>query len=129
MTQVIDAVKRSWWLIAILAYTIVVVLATLKLTSPDAGGDSQLAQQLKDAHDEEIARLLELQEKELADRDRILEEYGADIEAIRADYASSVAQIEQQLRAQKVDIVNRIYEDPDAAAQILVDKYGLVYAH
>ena len=129
MTPAIDHLKPVVWLVGLVIYTVLVVLATLKMTSPEAAGGSQLAMQLKEAHEEEISRLLELQEKELADRDRILEEYSSDIETIRSDYWDSVSQIEQQIRAQKGDIVNRIYEDPDAAAQILVEKYGLVYAH
>ena len=129
MTLAIDIARRLWWLPLLALYTALVAWMTLKIASPsvDLGGNSDLADQLQDAHDEEIARLADLQEKELADRDRILAEYQSEMQTVRNDYWATIGQIETQIRAQRTDIISRIYEDPDAAAQILADKYGIIY--
>jgi hypothetical protein len=121
-----DAV-RFWWIPALAVYTVLVVIATLAASSGIGSQDDNLADKLQAVHEEEIARMQELQDRELAERDRILEEYQGEIEVIRNDYWTTINQIETEIRAQREDIVRRIYEDPDAAAQILADKYGLVY--
>lgn len=126
MTPSTDALMRNWRLVALVVYTILVVLATLAAVS-GVGDESDLADSLRKAHEEEIDRLQELQDRELEDRDRILDEYQQEIEVIRNDYWTTINQIEENARDQRADIVRRIYEDPDAAAQILSDKYGLVY--
>ena len=123
----IEIARRLWWIPALIAYTALVVWATLRAASPGAGSSDELADRLQEIHDEEIDRLTALQEKELADRDRILEEYQDEIQTVRNDYWTTINQIETQIRAQRADIVKRIYEDPDAAAQILSDKYGIIY--
>jgi len=125
----IEIARRLWWIPSLIAYTALIVWATLRAASPSADSSDELADRLQEIHDEEIDRLTALQEKELADRDRILEEYQGEIQTVRNDYWTTINQIETQIRAQRADIVKRIYEDPDAAAQILVEKYGLVYAH
>ena len=123
----IEIARRLWWIPALIAYTALVVWATLRAASPGVGSSDELADRLQEIHDEEIDRLTALQEKELADRDRILEEYQDEIQTVRNDYWTTINQIETQIRAQRADIVKRIYEDPDAAAQILSDKYGIIY--
>jgi len=124
----IEIMRRLWWLPALVAYTALVVYVTLKLASPASPVTADdLVEKLQDAHDEEMAEVKELQEKELADRDRILDEYRQDIDEARSDYLSSIVQIETQIRAQRSDIIRRINEDPDAAAKILEDKYGIIY--
>ena len=123
----IEIARRLWWVPALIAYTLLVVWATLRLTSSDSGPSDDLAERLQTIHEDEIERLTALQEKELADRDRILSEYQDEIETARSDYWTTINQIETQIRAQRADIVKRIYEDPDAAAQILSDKYGIIY--
>ena len=123
----IEIARRLWWVPALIAYTLLVVWATLRLTSSDSGPSDDLAERLQSIHEDEIERLTALQEKELADRDRILSEYQDEIETARSDYWTTINQIETQIRAQRADIVKRIYEDPDAAAQILSDKYGIIY--
>lgn len=126
MTPATDVLVRNWRVIAFIAYTLLVILATVvAVTRGDP--DSDLAARLQAAHEEEISRLQELQDRELEDRDRILDEYQQEIEVIRNDYWTTINQIEADARAQRADIISRIYEDPDAAAQILADKYGLVY--
>lgn len=129
MILAIDAFKRLWWVPLLIVYTVLVVWATLKIATPsvDMSGKSDLADRLQEAHDEEIERLTALQEKELEDRDRILAEYQEEVQTARNDYWASIGQIETQIRAQRSDIIRKIYEDPDAAAQILSDKYGLIY--
>lgn len=127
MTPATDFLLRFWKPIALIVYTILVIIATLAATSGYFSRDSDLADRLKEAHEEEISRLQELQDRELEERDRILDEYQGEIEVIRNDYWTTINQIEADARAQREDIVRRIYEDPDAAAKILEDKYGLVY--
>lgn len=124
----IEIMRRLWWLPALVAYTALVVYVALKLASPASPVTADdLVEKLQDAHDEEMAEVKELQEKELADRDRILDEYRQDIDEARSDYLNSIVQIETQIRAQRSDIIRRINEDPDAAAKILEDKYGIIY--
>jgi 23S rRNA pseudoU1915 N3-methylase RlmH len=124
----IELMKRLWWVPLLVVYTAAVVYFTLRVTSPSVPASSdELVERLQDAHDEELAEIKELHEKELADRDRILDEYKQEIEEARSDYWNSIAQIETQIRAQRSDIIRRINEDPDAAAKILEDKYGLIY--
>jgi len=123
----IEIARRLWWIPSLIAYTALIVWATLRAASPSADSSDELADRLQEIHDEEIDRLTALQEKELADRDRILEEYQGEIQTVRNDYWTTINQIETQIRAQRADIVKRIYEDPDAAAQILTDKYGIIY--
>lgn len=124
----IELLRRLWWLPLLLVYTALVVYATHSLGHPSVSVTSdELVERLQEAHEEELAEMKEMQEKELADRDRILDEYKLEVEAARSDYWSSIAQIETQIRAQRTDIIRRINEDPDAAAKILEDKYGLIY--
>jgi hypothetical protein len=124
-----DLLRRLWWLPLLAVYTVIVIWLTLRVAVPtvDAGGKSELADRLQEAHEEEIARLTELQDKELAEREKILADYQQQLETARSDYWATIGQIETQIRAQRSDIIKRIYEDPDAAAQLLSDKYGLIY--
>jgi monoamine oxidase len=62
-----------------------------------------------------------------AEREKILADYQQQLETARNDYWATIGQIETQIRAQRSDIIKKIYEDPDAAAQLLSDKYGLIY--
>lgn len=124
----IEIARRLWWLPLLFAYTMLVMWLTCRVIAPtDAVDNAELTEDLREAHEEELTRLQGLQDKELADRDRILDEYHQEIQEIRSDYRASVAQIEAQVQAQRVDILRRIAEDPDDAAQILSDRYGLVY--
>jgi hypothetical protein len=124
----IEVARRLWWLPLLFAYTMLVMWLTYRVIAPTGAVDSaDLTEDLREAHEEELTRLQALQDKELADRDRILDEYHQEIQEIRSDYRASVAQIEAQVQAQRVDILRRIAEDPDDAAQILSDRYGLVY--
>jgi len=124
-----DLLRRLWWLPLLAVYTVIVIWLTLRVAVPavDVGGKSELADRLQEAHDEEIARLTELQDKENAEREKILADYQQQLETARNDYWATIGQIETQIRAQRSDIIKRIYEDPDAAAQLLSDKYGLIY--
>ena len=126
-----DAIKWTAAAVALAIYTALVVFATLKLAMPDfAGiisGSDRMAEELREAHEEELVRVQELHDKELADRDRILDEYQKELETARNDYWSTISHIETQIRAQRTGIIDRIYEDPDAAAKILEDQYGLIY--
>jgi len=124
-----DLLRRLWWLPLLAVYTVIVIWLTLRVAVPtvDAGGKSELADRLQEAHEEEITRLTELQDKELAEREKILADYQQQLETARSDYWATIGQIETQIRAQRSDIIKRIYEDPDAAAQLLSDKYGLIY--
>lgn len=124
----IEIARRLWWLPLLFIYTALVIWLTYRAIAPADTLDSvELAEDLREAHEEEISRIQDLHDKELADRDRILDEYHQEIQDIRSDYQTSVAQIEAQIQAQRGDILRRIAEDPDAAAQILSDRYGLVY--
>jgi polyhydroxyalkanoate synthesis regulator phasin len=124
----IEVARRLWWLPLLFAYTMLVMWLTYRVIAPTGAVDSaDLTEDLREAHEEELTRLQALQDKELADRDRILDEYHQEIQEIRSDYRASVAQSEAQVQAQRVDILRRIAEDPDDAAQILSDRYGLVY--
>ena len=128
MMITIEVARRLWWLPLLFAYTMLVMWLTYRVIAPTGAVDSaDLTEDLREAHEEELTRLQALQDKELADRDRILDEYHQEIQEIRSDYRASVAQIEAQVQAQRVDILRRIAEDPDDAAQILSDRYGLVY--
>ena len=124
-----DLLRRLWWLPLLAVYTVIVIWLTLRVAVPtvDAGGKSELADRLQEAHEEEIARLTELQDKENAEREKILADYQQQLETARNDYWATIGQIETQIRAQRSDIIKRTYEDPDAAAQLLSDKYGLIY--
>ena len=128
MMITIEVARRLWWMPLLFAYTMLVMWLTYRVIAPTGVVDSaDLTEDLREAHEEELTRLQALQDKELADRDRILDEYHQEIQEIRSDYRASVAQIEAQVQAQRVDILRRIAEDPDDAAQILSDRYGLVY--
>ncbi len=127
MMLTIEIARRFWWIPALIAYTALVVWGTLRAFSPSVETNDELEDRLQAIHEEEIDRLTALQEKELADRDRILAEYQDEIQTVRNDYWTTINHIETQIRAQRADIVKRIYEDPDAAAQILSDKYGIIY--
>ena len=126
-----DSIKWAAAAVALAIYTALVVFATLKLAMPDfAGiisGSDRLSEELREAHEEELVRVQELHDKELADRDRILDEYQKELETARNDYWSTISHIETQIRAQRTGIIDKIYEDPDAAAKILEDQYGLIY--
>jgi DNA repair exonuclease SbcCD ATPase subunit len=126
-----DSIKWIMGAVALAVYTALVVFATLKLAMPDfAGlisGSDRLAEELQEAHDEELARIQDLHDKELSERDRILDEYQKEIETARNDYWATITQIETQIRAQRAGIIDKIYENPDAAAKILEDQYGIIY--
>ncbi len=123
----IDNTRLAFIAVAIIAYTALVSLATYAIVSISTGSSGSVVDDLNDAHQEELSRLHDIHEKELAERDLLLDEYQQDMATARSDYWATVSQIEGQIRAQRSDILKRIYEDPDAAAKLLADQYGLIY--
>ncbi len=125
----IEIARRLWWVPLLLAYTGLVAWLTYLAVTPDnsASTSDALVEDLREAHEQELTRIQDLHDKEIADRDRIMDEYHQELQEIRSDYQTSVSQIEAQIQAQRGDILRRIAENPDAAAQILSERYGLVY--
>ena len=129
MMITIELIKRFWWVPCLLVYTIAVVIITARFLGAGDGSKSsqQFQETMQQIHDEELKRIADLHEQELEERDVILDEYRTQVEQARQDYWNTIGHIETQIRAQRQDILKRIADDPDAAAKILEDRYGLVY--
>jgi len=129
MTITIEVIRRFWWVPCLLVYTIAVVIVTARFLGVGDGNKSsqEYQEKMQQIHDEELKRISDLHRQELEERDAILDEYRDQVEQARQDYWNTIGRIETQIRAQRQDILKRIADDPDAAAKILEDRYGLVY--
>ena len=106
MMITIELIKRFWWVPCLLVYTIAVVIITARFLGAGDGSKSsqQFQETMQQIHDDRTQ-----------------------VEQARQDYWNTIGHIETQIRAQRQDILKRIADDPDAAAKILEDRYGLVY--
>jgi|TARA_R110002012_G_scaffold123742_4_gene274334 molybdopterin converting factor small subunit len=116
-------VKAYWYIPAVLAYTIVMVLF-FKRNSEQAG---KLLDATIGSYEKQLAVLNESHQAEIGKREEILANYQKVVSELESKYAEEERQITESKKKSIKKIVEKYHDDTDGLAKEISEKFGVTY--
>ena len=114
--------KHNWYVPAVLVYTIVLWIFFRR---KDKAHD--VLKVRSKSYEAQIKTINESHAAEIKKRDEILKQYDETIKRIEKEYETKSEELDNKKRKAVKEIVEKHYNDPDALARMLSDKFGFEY--
>jgi len=115
--------KHNWKVPFIIVYTLILWLIFRRKN--DA---YEVLKIRSESYDAQIAAINKSHENELQKRDIILEKYGETIKRIEEEYKKKNEKLDSDKKKAVKEIVEKHYNDPDALARLIGEKFGFNYS-
>ena len=116
-------VKAYWYIPAVLAYTIVMVLF-FKRNSEQAG---KLLDATIGSYEKQLAVLNESHQAEIGKREEILANYQKVVSELESKYAEEERQITESKKKSIKKIVEKYHDDTEELSKKLAERFGVTY--
>ena len=127
-----NRVKRAWlWLkhhwyipLIIMGFVIAFLIFLVSKNSMAMGLLSDLLENARKSHRDEVDKLNEIHARATSDRARILDEYNKNIDKLEKEYAERDEDLDEKKKKEIKRLVEKGYNNPDVLARELARLYG-----
>ena len=127
-----NRVKKAWsWLkhhwyvpLIVMGFIIAFLIFLVTKNSMAMGLLSDLLENARKSHRDEVDKLNEIHAHETRERGRILKEYNKNIKILEKEYAENSAELDAEKKKEIKRLVEEGYNDPDVLARELARLYG-----
>jgi len=130
-----NRVKKAWsWLkhhwyvpLIVMGFIIAFLIFLVTKNSMAMGLLSDLLENARKSHRDEVDKLNEIHVHETSERARILKEYNKNVEKLEKEYAEKDQELDEKKKKEIKKLVEEGYTDPDILAREIARLYGFEY--
>jgi len=116
-------IKTHWYVPLVLIYT---VILWFMFRRNDAA-TRKVLEASRESYESQIKSINETHAKEIAGRDRALQNYEAIVSALEEEYALKREELDEAKKEKIKEYVEKYEEDPEELARIIEERFGIRY--
>jgi|6_EtaG_2_1085325.scaffolds.fasta_scaffold10510_3 hypothetical protein len=115
--------KTYWYIPAVLAYTMVLWV----LFRRNASAALEVLNASRESYNAQIKAIEDAHAKEIAARDKAIEQYEVIIRALEEEYAANHEALTREKKEKVKEYIDMYGDDPEALAKIMEERFGIKF--